>query len=233
MSLCLVRTWTITEPDTAVMTRTGWLSRQPRAFRAEVLRRARVEVFEPGEAFYHIGDPPGGVYGLVRGLLTVTSAPGSAMPRLIHLAVPGLWTGEAPYMIGGPRVISLRAVTECRAMHLPLDAMEAMTIADPRSARNFGQIPLMNIDTLLRVIHDLLIKDPDRRIGAVLVRVGASGAVPLAQAEIGDMACATRKQVNFALRRFGAAGWIATGYRSVTITDLAALSAFVDGGEEG
>lgn len=228
-----MRTWTMTDQDAAVMTRDGWLSGQPETFRQEVLRRARVEVFEPGEAFYHVGDPPGGVYGLVWGLMTVTSAPGAAMPRVIHLGAPGMWTGEAPYMIGGPRVISLRAVTECRALHLPLDAMEAMTAADARAARNFGQIPLMNIATLLRMVHDLLIKDPDRRIGAVLLRIGAATTIPLAQAEIGDMACATRKQVNFALRRFGAAGWITNGYRSVTIVDLPALSAFVAGGEEG
>ncbi len=228
-----MRTWPMTEQDVAVVTRDGWLSRQPEAFRAEVLRRALVEVYEPGEAFYHIGDPPGGVYGLVWGLITITSAPGSAMARVIHLGAPGMWTGEAPYMIGCPRLVSLRAATGCRALHLPLEAMEAMTAADPRAARSFGQIPLMSITTLLRMVHDLLIKDPDRRIGAVLLRIDAGGPIPLAQAEIGDMACATRKQVNFALRRFATSGWLTTAYRSVTITDLPALAAFVADGEEG
>jgi CRP/FNR family transcriptional regulator, cyclic AMP receptor protein len=226
-----MRIWAMTDQDVAVMTRDGWLSRQPAAFRADLLRRALVEVFEPGETFYHIGDPPGGIYGLVWGLMTITSAPGSAMPRVIHVGAPGLWTGEAPYMIGCPRLVALRAVKQCRALHVPLDAMEAMTGADPLAARNFGQIPLTNMTTLLRMVHDLLIKDPDRRIGAVLLRIEAGGPIPLAQAEIGDMACASRKQVNFALRRFGAAGWVRTAYRSVTITDPPALSAFVAGAE--
>ncbi|MFO1143510.1 MAG: Crp/Fnr family transcriptional regulator [Amaricoccus sp.] len=217
----------MTEQDAAVVARDGWLSRQPEPFRAEVLRRARVEVFAAGEAFYHIGDPPGGIYGLIWGMLTVTSAPGSDMPRLIHLAAPGMWTGEAPYMIGGPRMISLRAVSECRALHLPLDAMEAMTAADPRAARTFGQIPLINIALLLRMIHDLLIKDPDRRIAAVLLRIGVGGGtIPLAQAEIGDLACATRKQVNFALGRFSARGWVEPGYRAVRVLDARGLEGY-------
>lgn len=228
MPRCAMRTWAMTERDAAVMTRSGWLSRQPEPVRAEVLRRALVEVFEPGEAFYHIGDPPGGIYGLIWGLMAVASAPGSAAPRMIHLGAPGMWTGEAPYVVGGGRVISLRAVTECRVLYLPLEAMEAMTAADPPVARNFAQIPLMNIMTLLRLVDDLLIVDPDRRIAAVLVRIAAAVAtIPLTQSEIGDLACATRKQVNFALRRFAAAGWVATGYRSVTVADLPALAAFV------
>ena len=223
----------MTDQDVAAMTRDGWLSRQPEAFRREVLRRARVEVFQPGEAFYHVGDPPGGIYGLVWGLMTVTSAPGSSLPRMIHLGAPGLWTGEAPYMIGGPRLLSLRAVAECRALHLPLDAMEAMTVANPRAARNFGQISLINIGTLLRMVDDLLIKDPARRIGAVLLRIGATAPIPLSQSEIGEMACATRKQVNYALRRFEASGWVTHGYRTIALADPAALRRYVAQEDEG
>jgi CRP-like cAMP-binding protein len=220
--------------DAATVTGNGWLARQPERFRDEVLRRVLVEEHPAGAAFYHLGDPVGGIYGLVAGLLTVTTAPGSALPRLIHLGPPGTWTGEGPYMTGEPRRVRLGAAVESRVLYLPLEAMEDMTARDPEAARRFGQIPLLNIDTLLRIIHDLLLKDPDRRIGAVLLRAAGGGAtVPLGQAEIGDMACASRKQVNFALRRFAAAGWARPGYRSVTIADPAALRAFVAAEDEG
>lgn len=234
MTQSLMRSGRVSDVDREVMLRHGWLARQPEAFRTAVFERAVAQVYEPGEAFYHIGDPAGGVYGLVWGLMAITSAPGAAMPRLVHVGTPGMWTGESPYMIGKPRQLTLRAAIQCRALYLPLEAMEQMTAADPRAARNFGQIPLINIELLLRMVHDLLIRDPDRRIGAVLLRAaGGGGTVPLGQAEIGDMACASRKQVNFALRRLAAAGWVETGYRSVAITDPAGLRAFVAVEDEG
>ena len=36
---------------------TGWLSRQPEEFRAEVIRRSHLRRFEAGEILYHAGDP--------------------------------------------------------------------------------------------------------------------------------------------------------------------------------
>lgn len=225
----------MTDHDIAVMSSSGWLSRQPPAFRAEVLERSLPQVYEPGQAFYHLGDPPGGIYGLVSGVMTVTAAPGLALPRIIHVGTPGMWTGEGSYMIGGPRWIGLRAAVACRALYLPLETMEQMTAADPSAARRFGEIPLINIDLLLRMVHDLLIKDADRRIAAVLLRAtdGGAACLPLSQDALGDMACATRKQVNFALRRLGEAGWVAHGYRSVSVTDPARLRAFVAAEDEG
>lgn len=222
----------MSETELAAVLDHGWLSRQPEAFREEVLRRCFVQDYAAGKAMYHLGDPMGGIYGLVRGMLAVTAAPGTALPRMFHVGLPGVWTGEGPYLTGEPRRLTLAAASDCRMLHLPLDAMEQMTEANPKAARCFAQIPMMNIDVLLRVIADLLIKEPDRRLAAVLVRVGASGAaVPLPQAEVAELACVTRKQVNFALKRFAAAGWVSHGYRSLTLLDPPALARFA--AEEG
>lgn len=216
------------EADTRAVCDRGWLSHHPPAFRDEVLRRSVARTYAAGEAFYHLGDPVGGIYGLVSGLMTVTSAPGMALPRMIHVGAPGTWTGEGPFLSGAPRRLTLRAAGESRVLHLPLEAMEAMAERDPSAARRFGLIPLINIDTLLRVIHDLLLKDPQRRIGAVLLRAAAGGTpLPVTQSEIGEMSCTTRKQVNFALRRFETEGWVERGYRSVTLRNAAAMRAFV------
>lgn len=222
------------ETEIAAVLEHGWLSRQPEAFRAEVLHRVSVQDYGAGEAIYHLGDPVGGIYGLVRGMLAVTAAPDMAPPRLFHVGLPGLWTGEGPYLTGEPRRLTLVAASDCRVLHLPLDVMKRMTAADPAAARCFAQIPVMNIDTLLRVVADLLIKDPGRRLAAVLIRIGGGGtAVPLPQAEVADLACVSRKQVNYALKRFAAAGWVTHGYRKITVTDLPALRRFVAAGEDG
>ncbi len=223
----------MSDAELAAVLDQGWLSRQPAAFRAEVLARCLVQDFDAGKALYHLGDPGGGIYGLVRGLFAVTAAPGASLPRMFHIGLPGVWTGEGPYMTGEPRRLTLAAASDCRVLHLPLDAMERMTAADPAAARRFAQIPMMNIDTLLRVISDLLIRDPDRRLAAVLLRVGGDAPVPLSQAGVAELACVTRKQVNFALKRFAAAGWVTRGYRSIAVTDLPALRRFVAADDDG
>ena len=58
-------------------------------------------VHAAGTALYHLGDPPGGIYGLIEGLMRVTAAPGQPAAA-IHVGAPGLWTGEGPLHDGGP-----------------------------------------------------------------------------------------------------------------------------------
>ncbi len=222
-----------TSEDIAEITRVGWLSAQPRLFRDEVIHRSVLQSYSAGKVIYRLGDPAGGIYGLVSGIMTVTAAPHAAAPRLIHVGAPGTWTGEGPFLSGEPRRLTLRALVPSRLVHLPLAAMEAMAARDPLAARRFGQIPMFSIDILLRAIHDLLIRDPDRRVAAVLLRISGGGqSVPLSQESIGDMACVSRKQMNYALRRFTERGWVTSGYRSVTLDNPAALSAFVAAADE-
>jgi hypothetical protein len=99
----------VTAEDIHLMTRSGWLAQQPAPFRDEVLKRALVETFAAGQAVYRLGDPLDGIYGLAAGILAVTTAPGPALPRLVHIGTPGFWTGEGPFMIGEPQRITLRA----------------------------------------------------------------------------------------------------------------------------
>lgn len=213
-----------------VMSSAGWLPLMPEAFRADVLRRSVLKSYAPGEAVFRIGDPPGGIFGLVSGCLSVNSAAPHAAPQPVHIGEPGAWTGEGCFLTGQPRRGEMRALTHVQMLHLPLAAMEEMAAADPAAIRAFGTIAVLTVDVLIRIAHDLQIRNIDRRVASVLVRLsGAAGAaIPLSQADIGSMANASRKRVNTALQRFAEAGWLdkQNAYRSVSITDFPALRAF-------
>lgn len=207
-----------------VVSETGWLSLQPAPFRAEVLRRCVMQHFAAGDAIYRYGDPLGGIYGVVAGIISVDSSPRHATPMLMHIGIPGLWTGEGCFIARQPRRIELRAVVDSFMMHLPLEAMDQIAVRDPNAIRNFAQILMMNVDTLLRIIHDLQQRDASRRIAAVLWRISPEGGpIPLSQTEIATMANASRKQVNAALQRFEAEGWVANSYRSIVPKNVAEL----------
>jgi CRP/FNR family transcriptional regulator, cyclic AMP receptor protein len=211
----------------SILRQNGWLSYQPEAFRSEVLRRSVLLHFSPGEAIYHFGDDLGGIYGLVSGVVTVNTAPQDEAPRLIHMGVPGAWTGEDSYLIRQPRRLELRALVETWTMHLPLEQMDQMTSADPSVIRNFCQNLMHGVEVLIRIIHDLQTLDPDRRIASVLQRMTWSSERVLAtQTEIGTMASVSRRQVNAALKRFAENGWVNTSYGSITVLNAEKLRRF-------
>src|SRR5690349_1519424 len=82
-----------------VLTGVGWLSRQPKAFQKLVLERTMLERFEAGEWLYRFGDPLGGLYGVVTGAATITTGPAVETPRLLHVGLPGHWSGEGPFLV--------------------------------------------------------------------------------------------------------------------------------------
>lgn len=213
-----------------ILSNFGWLSRQPEEFQEEVYKRAVPVKFSAGGVLYRVGDAPGGIYGFVSGAVVVDVAPPNATPQILHVMTPGSWTGEGSFLSREPRRIGLQAAIETSAIYLTLDSMDQMAGRDPMATRRFTQILLGNLDIVLRAFYDLQDADEHRRIARALRRVAAmeNTPIPLAQAALGMLSNASRKTVNAALRRFEKSGWVRTGYRSVVITDLKALSRFAE-----
>jgi CRP/FNR family transcriptional regulator, cyclic AMP receptor protein len=217
-----------------ILTGAGWLPLLPDSLREEVLQACMLRHVVADEPIFLLGDPPGGIYGLVSGTLSVSIAPQGATPKLLLLGVPGRWTGEACFLTRAPRRGELRAVVDSTLLHLPLDRMDQIAARDPRLTQAVAQILMMSVEVLLRVIHDLQKPDPERRIASVLERTTWIGDVPIpiTQSELATMANTSRRQALNALKRFSAAGWVTTSYRSITVTDLAALRAFAESGSK-
>jgi CRP-like cAMP-binding protein len=218
-----------------IVSEVGWLSERPAPFRAEILRRATLARFGAGEVVFRFGDPPGGIYGMVAGIITMTAAPRTDTPRLIHLGEPGTWTGEGCFVTREPRRIGVRAFVDTTMLHLPLAAMDEMAADDPGVARHFARILVSSIDILIRIAHDLQKRDATRRIASVLQRLASIGddPIPLSQAELGVLTNTSRKQVNAALQRLADAGYVKTNYRSLQILDAKALRRLASEEEEG
>lgn len=217
------------------MRASGWLARMPDAFCHDVLSRCHLRSFSAGEAIFRTGDPPGGIYGLVSGLVSVNAAMPDAAAQMVHIGLPGAWTGEGCFMTGQPRRGELRAMSHCQMLHLPLTAMEELAAQDSRAIRAFGVISILGVDVLIRIIHDLQKANAAQRIASVLHRLSDDGArpVPVSQEQLAEATSASRKVVNASLRRFADSGWIEKrrGYRSVIVLDEAALREFAEHGD--
>ena len=100
----------------AIVSREGWLSFTPPPFRQTVLDHCNLEALKAGATIYSVGDPPGGMYGLVRGSFALSIAPGERGPYVAHFARPGTWFGEAAAFTEQPRRISLAVTRDSKIL---------------------------------------------------------------------------------------------------------------------
>lgn len=208
----------------------GWLSHMPEAFRVRLLQNALLLEYEAGQVIFRTGDPVGGIYGLVAGTVIVNTAPPESTPRLIHIAVPGGWTGEDCFLTGKPRRIELVVQSNTSIMHVPLKAMEQMVATNPNDIRAFCTISILASDSLVRIVHDLKKKDVSSRIASALHRMSwtTDSPVTVSQENLSIITNTSRKQVNSVIQRFIEEGWVETAYRSITVINPDALRQYAE-----
>ena len=211
----------------AIVSRHGWLSFTPPPFRKVVLDRCKLQAFKAGATVYSVGDPPGGMYGLVRGNFALSIAPGERGPYIAHFARPGTWFGEAAAFTEQPRRIGLAVPRDSKVLHLPLPAIREIVAADPGAWRFFGLAAIAHNDVAIGGADDLLIRDHVKRSVAVLLRLGGcrretpQGGQPIevdvSQEDFAAMTNTARTTAGTVLRKLEAEGCVEVAYRCVRI----------------
>ncbi len=203
-----------------IVATTGWLSQQPEAFRTEVIRHSHLRRYEAGETLYAVDDPPGGMFGLADGVLTIALRNG----RVVTVKRPGYWIGETAAMRRQHRAVTLSAATRVHTLYLPLAEFERM-IADAESCRRFAGLSLQHLDEALEIIACLMAPDAVARVAGRLLALAeaqsiAEGtAMRLTQRDLADMCGVSRQTVNRVLIDLAERQVVATRYGTVTILD--------------
>ncbi len=205
----------------------GWLSIVPETFRTAVLARVHLVHFKAGEPVYAVGDPPGGIYGLVSGGLGIAIAPGERGPYFAHLARPGAWFGEAAAITGQGRRVGLSATRDTELLQLPLHDILEMSRTDPIIWRFMALITIGHLDLAIGASDDLMIRDHATRCVAVLLRLGGVRTddperqdpvdVDVSQEDFATLANVSRTTARAMLGRLEAAGFIRQSYRRITV----------------
>ena len=222
----------------AILAARGWLADCEPALRRAILERARPVFFSMDEFVFHAGDLAGGIYGIARGGIALSVATTVAAPSIATILRLGAWFGHGPLVAERRRMLSFRAAEPSVTLHLPLPAIRELSGANIAAARSFADLANFNMGAALRAVSDLLIPHTDRRIAATLLRVtcadeGGCTEYPagfrLRQAELGEMANASRRSVVRALAVFEARGWVALGYQRITVSAPVQLARFAYG----
>jgi len=221
-----------------MVSREGWLSFTPPPFRQTVLARCKLQALKAGATIYSVGDPPGGMYGLIHGSFALSIAPGERGPYVAHFARPGTWFGEAAAFTEQPRRISLAVTRDAKVLHLPLPAIREIVTADPGAWRFFGLAAIAHNDTAIGAADDLLLRDHVKRSIAVLLRLGGCryltppGLAPIEidvnQEDLAVMTNLARTTSGAVLRTLEASGHVKVAYRRVRILAPDALRAMLE-----
>lgn len=221
------------------LTERGWLSEWDAAFQSRVLEAGRILTLKRGETLYHVGDEPGGTYGIASGAMLFSVSGADQIPAAGHIMRQGGWFGWGSYAIRRARTVSAVAVEPTRLFHLPIANLRIIFREDPETARRFYLMRDRGEEQLLAIISDLLIRDTSRRVAAVLLRVSGAldGIEPedphgilLTRSLLGELSNTSRDSVTRIVSGFNSRGWISGKYGRVRILDAASLQAFAAGG---
>jgi len=220
-----------------IVLRHGWLSQTPPWFQSGVLDRCQLRHFKTGESIYSIGDPPGGMFGLVAGGLNVSIAPNERGPYFTHVARPGSWFGEAAAFTGEPRRVGLTAARDSELLHLPLHGIREIVDNNPVAWRFFALVTIGHLDVTIGAHDDLMIRDHVKRCIAVLLRLGGCRLsspqdslpveIDLSQEDIAFMSNVARTTAGAVLRKLEAMGHLEQSYRRLRILAPDALRAML------
>jgi CRP/FNR family transcriptional regulator, cyclic AMP receptor protein len=210
----------------------------PQEFRLALLDLCQWQQFKAGDTIYVAGDSPGGIYGICEGALAMTSGSGSPVSPAAHLGGPGTWTGLGPLITGQPRRGTMQAMTPLLLAHVPLGALQALLHDHPEWWRHIAQALLMEFDTAITAVNDLLLRSGTGRCAATLLRIAdcrrqdlhADQPAParISQHMLAEMANLSRSRISPILAEFSKRKLIRLEYRVIWLLDVPALRAIAD-----
>ncbi|WP_299323098.1 Crp/Fnr family transcriptional regulator [Parasphingopyxis sp.] len=214
----------------------GWLALVPAKAADQLLANALLIHLEPGSYLFRQGDPPGGLYAVVKGTLLMEVASRTDSYRLLGIQTPGGWFGQKPSLTGSPRTISYRSVGEVVLLNIPLPALRVFMDSVPDGGAMIASISEWYLDIAIDTLSDMTIPSAERRIAAMLLRLAKypygisgedGGLVELSQSQIAEVANASRDNVNRAIAKFRRNGWLESGYKWLRLTRPEAIERFV------
>lgn len=211
----------------------GWLSRTPERFQSSVLTQCQPRIFTAGKALFRVGDPPGGMFGLITGGLAIEISPSEQGPSIGGFGTPGAWYGEASAITGQPRRVSLVATRDVHVLHLPLNAIRAIVAEDPSAWRLIALATVIQLDAVVAAYDDLMRRDHDKRLVAILLHLSGcrrstpsgytSIDVDVGQTDLARMSNVARTTAGVVLRDLELAGFVELSYRRVRVLSPDAL----------
>jgi CRP/FNR family transcriptional regulator, cyclic AMP receptor protein len=185
--------------------------------------------FRRGQVLFSEGDIGERVLLLESGWVTIRSSGPEGEEMVLNIRGPGELLGEMSILDRAPRSAAAVAVDEVSALVAPASAVSRVIAGDAQAAGEVVRILLIRLresdgqrleymvfPTITRVARRLV--DLAERFGEP-TPAGTRVELPLSQEELASWCASSREATAKALRTLREVGAIATGRRTVTLTD--------------
>lgn len=212
-----------------------WFGSLPLKERQDMIAGCELVKLGPGQMLFRQGDPvtagQGAFYGLLDGMLRVSSLREDGKEAILLVLEPGNWFGEISLIDGQPRTHDATAVGDAQLLALPAAEFNALMERAP-FAQAIARLLAVRMRSLYGVIEDATLRSTRARVARRLLLLARGGAtlasdarrvVPVSQEALAMMLGITRQTLNKELKALAAAGALALGYGRIEIVDAPGL----------
>ena len=210
-----------------------WFAALPADIRDVMLRHAEPLRLRRGEMLFRQGDAPGGLYGVKRGALKISTLREDGREAILGVIEAGTWLGEISLLDQLPRTHDATAVGACEVLVLPQETFEGLM-----QGVVFARAVAMLLATRLRMsysmIEDATLRSTRARVLRRLVQLAhgdaamaarARPSITVTQEALAMMLGISRQTLSKELKLLEQQGAIRIGYRHITLlSDAGALS---------
>lgn len=216
----------------------AWFAGLPAAFATALLDAAEPVSLRAGQRLFARGDPPDGLYLILRGVIRVTAIASSGQETMLAMLEPPVWFGEIAVFDHAPRTHDAWAEEDAELLRVPQAALLAELAERPQHWRELGQLLAQKLRLTFASVEELALLPPTPRVaGRLLLMAGGYGAwtdrskrvLEVSQEQLGLMLGLSRQTVNQSLRELEARGCIKRNRACVEVVDDELLRRVRDG----
>jgi CRP-like cAMP-binding protein len=184
------------------------------------------------------GDPATHLYVLIVGWVKILSVTSHGQERVLALRGNGDIVGELAGEMTGHRTATLQAIDAVHALIGRYDRFSSFLDSNPGAAHAYRRVMTQRWGDAAELLRKHPLTSGAQRLASLLlelaerhgmVRGGRIDVVmPLSQEDLASLAGTSRATVTRAIRNWRDRGFVSTGQRHITITDLPRLRQIAD-----
>jgi CRP-like cAMP-binding protein len=215
----------------AVLRSNPWFSSLPASEQQAMLALAAPVRLPRGTVLYRKGHPECGFYGIVQGLVKISSVAPGGREGILALIEAGNWFSESTLLDGQVNPYDATVVEDVQLLVIAREGFEALMLRQPFAAA-VARLEAQRLRAVFSMVEDVMLRDMRARVARRLLMLAHGDATMAAQARarvlvsqdaLAMMLGVTRQTLAKEFKELVETGVLALGYGRIDILDVPAL----------
>lgn len=222
----------------AVLRSNPWFSSLPASEQQAMLALATPVRLPRGTVLYRKGHPECGFYGIVQGLVKISSVAPGGREGILALIEAGNWFSESTLLDGQVNPYDATVVEDVQLLVIAREGFEALMLRQPFAAA-IARLEAQRLRAVFSMVEDVMLRDMRARVARRLLMLAHGDATMAAQARarvlvsqdaLAMMLGVTRQTLAKEFKELVETGVLALGYGRIDILDVPALQRHAEPG---